>query len=74
MTHNFLDGLVKSGTIRGYAFDTINGDTNKPGKPSPRGCNYERLVIEFNDGRKLKIDTSCSGTLENAHMFFEVGV
>lgn len=58
--------LVDSGTIRSFEF--------QPQIDS--GCGpdtrlIDALTLEFNDGKKLKISTFCSGCLENSCLHVE---
>lgn len=64
MNEDILKSLIDSGTIKSYSLTTLDEDgfaiDNEEGSR-----NTERLVIEFNDGRTLSINTFCSGSLEN---------
>lgn len=66
MKNEVLDNLVKNKDIKYYEFENLDIDGNI-GKSS---CNRnsQRLVLVFNSGKKIVIDTMCSGCLENTIM------
>lgn len=67
MKNDKLDHLVSNGVIKGYNYDNFDEDGNL-GKGKYR--NTQRLVLEFANGDKLKVDTYCSGSLENTELMF----
>jgi hypothetical protein len=80
MTEKILDDLVKENQITGYEYETIDEESRRcyghRTKPWPRQIgasdfrNTERLILKFPNGKKLKIDTFCSGCNENTSMIF----
>jgi hypothetical protein len=60
-----LDKLVEFGHIAGYHYTMIE---DEPGSGSRE---TERLVLIFNNGFALKINTFCSGSAENTVMEFD---
>ncbi len=66
--HSLLEsqlGLLEYyGTIRSWRIMPISED-GREYETSPFR-NSERLIIEFPDGKKLTINTTCSGCLENS--------
>lgn len=67
--YNALNYLEEKGVIKNYHYLHLdeNGDL---GHSEMR--NTERLVLTFNNGDVLTIDTVCTGVLENTEMFIEL--
>lgn len=59
MNNNVMDKLVEEKEIKGYFLDTIEFE---PGSNSRK---TDKLIIVFNSGKTLTIDTFCSGINEN---------
>jgi hypothetical protein len=63
-----LDDLVSNGDISSYELDLLDID----GVPIPERKegfrNTERLTIIFPSGRKVVVNTACSGCLENTYL------
>jgi hypothetical protein len=68
MIDELLESLVASGTIASYDYDEVNEDGVVGEESDFR--NTERLVLQFNDGKRLIIDTLCSGCAENTTLVF----
>lgn len=67
--HKLLDALVDNKTIANYELLTINADGEIETIADENvSRNTERLIITFNNGEKLTIDTFCSGSNENTHL------
>jgi hypothetical protein len=64
-----LDNLVRNKVIAGYVLNNLDEEGNI-GKSKFR--NTEQVVLEFNDGTKLQIDTFCSGSLEDTSLHFKI--
>jgi len=68
MQNKALDQLVNDGDISSYLYQNIdeNGIVG-----SSKCRNTEQLVLTFPSGKTLKIDTFCSGCLENTILALE---
>jgi len=66
MTSNKLDELVENETIKSYKY--VEVDCRGIEGPPIGSGDSERLIIEFTNGEKLKIDTCCSGCSGNVIM------
>lgn len=64
MENNILNKLVNNNMIKSYSYYVVDCDGND-GLSTDKGRNTETLIIEFNDGTKLKLDTFCSGSSED---------
>lgn len=73
MTNPILDALVKKGVIKKYMYNNVDEDgfVGGPLSKSPMR-NSEQLVIVFNTGDMLGIDTICSGSAENTELIFSI--
>lgn len=63
-----LDRLVSEGTITGYEYRNV--DKNGTPDQVSKFRNTEQLIIHFNDGKSLSVDTFCSGSAEDTTLFF----
>jgi|694.fasta_scaffold32668_2 hypothetical protein len=70
MQNEFLDVLVRSGSIKSYAYVNVSEDDIEEIASEMR--NTERLVLYFANDLILKIDTCCSGCSEDTSMIFEI--
>jgi hypothetical protein len=71
MTNDRLEELVKSGTIKSYQYVDVDAYGNYKGTDDYIGGdsrNTQRVVMFFNDGQNVIIDTICSGSLENTDL------
>lgn len=71
MTNKHLDALVEAGTITGYSYFNVDDEGNENASSNFR--NSETVVLKFNDGKVLRLDTFCSGSSENVNFVMEVG-
>ena len=63
MRNEYLDELVSSGTLHSYYYCNIDENLNEDKVSQYR--NAERLILRFHDGKKLKLDTTCTGINNN---------
>lgn len=63
MKNQILDKLLGSGSIAGYDYVNVDEDGNVNQKSKFR--NSEQIILYFNNGEKLILDTFCSGSEEN---------
>lgn len=68
--NNLMDKLVESGDIRSYSLEFLDASDNVVEKPDEDGGD-ERLTITFMSGKKICIDTYCTGFGHNTGMLFE---
>jgi hypothetical protein len=66
-----LNNLVSSGAITDYDLVKVS-DNGVEGEESANR-NSERLTLYFANGKKLIIDTFCSGSSEDTKLFFSPG-
>ena len=64
MINKVLDSLVESGEITSYKYEEILD------YPDSESRKTEKLELTFSTGKKLVIDTFCSGCLENTSLLF----
>lgn len=64
MTNEILDSLVRSGELSSYKYEEILES------PDSEVRTTEQLELVFPSGKKLIIDTFCSGCLQNTSLFF----
>lgn len=67
MKNENLEELVESGTIKRYLYQNLD-EIGNIGRSTYR--NTEQLVIEFLNGKRLIIDTLCSGSSEDTSLLF----
>jgi hypothetical protein len=65
-----LDILVSNGVIKSYTLD--RADENGLIGNVSQSRNIEILVLEFNSGHKLRMETFCSGCSEDTVFSFEL--
>jgi len=67
MTNKHLNMLVQQGIIRNYEYVEVNEDGKVVDESNKKSKfrNTEQLILIFNNGYRLRIDTFCSGCAEN---------
>jgi len=63
-----LNQLIQNNTIKSFDLNVVDQNGNVGNKGTMR--NTEQLILEFNNGQKLTIETFCSGCLQDT--FFMV--
>lgn len=66
----FIQGYVDSGDLLYWEYDNLDENGNVG---ESRMWNTERLTLVFPSGRKLVLDTACSGCLENTYLILSDG-
>ena len=70
MNNKKLEDLVNCGIISSYEYLSVDEEGNVQNEVKGF-CNTERLILNFPNGKSLKIDAVCSGSSQNIIFFME---
>ena len=75
MKNKILDNLIESGILKDYKYVAVDEDDveikDHTYAEESASRNTERLILIFSNDQILKIDTFCSGILENTELFLD---